>query len=374
MSQPFSFDQLNKGPNAFNDFLISRIPRSSFEAVDIVDFPSVIFDMKCHFNLFKNNVYFPIMTTSTSNPDELLDKVLQKYTLELNDSSRESRVIAKRIELQEKMNKSPLRHRKLGNKNMMSHMPTESVIYRYPSKASTTQSVSSKGCQTYSSLTSPFMVSVSTQTDISSFEMKTDSVIIHSNNTQQHNNSPEVVMKSKQFSSSSTTTNISTMNSKSIKKQIPNLQISEVFWEIDFQDINSIHDSDPFIFAGYRWRLTFGRYNETGFGIMITLAQRDNAIISCEFKIHSDSRPTYSMKSNSNYHFSANTTVYKGFREFIGTDLLSYINNGKLKLSVVMSTEIGKSNDLIGISNYNDDDDDLDSNSVQLTRRFSTNF
>ena len=124
-------------------------------------------------------------------------------------------------------------------------------------------------------------------------------------------------------------------------------------------DLYRIYDSEPFIFAGYRWRLTFGRYSDLGFGLMVGLGHRVNARVSCEFRVHCQLKPPYSKKSKGNYCFSPASSYYRGFRHFIGAELLSYVDNGRLTISVIMCTEIGDDGTLIGVSGACDDVEEL---------------
>jgi hypothetical protein len=81
---------------------------------------------------------------------------------------------------------------------------------------------------------------------------------------------------------------------------------------------------------------------------MLILAQPAcEASVSCDFKVHGFSRPSF-CRHKKNLHFSSKNTTINGFKHFMGTELLSYLENGTLTFSVIMKSFIDSKGRLIG--------------------------
>lgn len=113
----------------------------------------------------------------------------------------------------------------------------------------------------------------------------------------------------------------------------------EIFWEIRFQESHVTYDSDIFKFQGMNWRLLFARNSKNNYSFMLSLAQRGEVRINAEFRLHCDLKSLYRRKCKGFLHFSPLLTSQRGFKNFIGPELVTFIDNeGMLKLSVIMST------------------------------------
>ena len=86
-------------------FLYSMMPSLQDNYSNLLELNSKYFDPVVFDDLIKKNTYAPIIVDDTQKSSEYLEFILRKYA-DNKDLSRESRVLAKRIELREKMNKS----------------------------------------------------------------------------------------------------------------------------------------------------------------------------------------------------------------------------------------------------------------------------
>ena len=130
----------------------------------------------------------------------------------------------------------------------------------------------------------------------------------------------------------------------------------EFFWIVDYRITEKIFDSDAFTFAGSRFKLTFGPNissnprNSNGYSLLLALAQsHGEAYISCEFSVHGLLRPTFCRKCSKNLHFTSRSSVYRGYKHFMGPELLSYLENGTFTFSVTMKTYLGVKGELLGL-------------------------
>lgn len=142
----------------------------------------------------------------------------------------------------------------------------------------------------------------------------------------------------------------------------------EIFWEIrlpvntasnafNMQTIN-ISDSKLFFFQNILWRLSFGRNTQDPKYFYLFLSPAEQLKRDCklkvEFFIHGNDDfnrilPPYSKTPLTNLTFPTDFTVSRGFEKFIGPDLATYISaNGRIRLSVVISSNKGPDGDLIG--------------------------
>mmetsp|Transcript_26020 Transcript_26020/g.26231 ORF Transcript_26020/g.26231 Transcript_26020/m.26231 type:complete len:393 (+) Transcript_26020:48-1226(+) len=384
--------------------LLTLVPKYQFESSDIIPSPPLIFDELYAQNISgkKNSQSFLIY--DTHQPHEYLESFLINYAKNSNHITREHRVLTKRIELIKMMKNSS--HRKpitLCSSSSFSHtLLFKDTDALYPPISPSHRSVSTQTppCRplatvstqtltqtqpltlTHSSLESDLYLSQDMYSRTNIIPSHTDERIL----TPSLSSSPEYPSEAHLpssahfFPSTPSPSNISS----SYKSSPPLLQTStsriesEVFWELDFPDINRIYDSDAFIFAGLRWRLSFGRYNEKGFGMLISLAQQGIcANIMCEFRIYAPNLPTYSRKPDYEYYFESDHIIYRGYREFIDAQLLSYVHNGKLNLSVVLGSNDADTSDSLPVPH--DSPDKIPDTSVcgkgsYLRRRFSNKF
>jgi hypothetical protein len=132
---------------------------------------------------------------------------------------------------------------------------------------------------------------------------------------------------------------------------------AEFFWLVDYRGTDKTFDSDAFTFAGTRFRLTFSPNNlsppekSSGYSLLLALAQsHGRAYVACEFSVHGLLRPTFRRKCSRNLHFTPRSSVYRGYKHFMGPELLSYLENGTFTFSVVMKTYIGPKGELLGLS------------------------
>ena len=134
---------------------------------------------------------------------------------------------------------------------------------------------------------------------------------------------------------------------------------ADFYWVVDFRGTEKAFDSDAFTFAGTRFRLTFSPSNFTpandphrskGYSLLLALAQsHGHAYVACEFSVHGLLRPIFCRKCTKNLHFTPRSSVYRGYRHFMGPELLSYLENGTFTFSVLMKTYIGPRGELLGL-------------------------
>jgi hypothetical protein len=132
---------------------------------------------------------------------------------------------------------------------------------------------------------------------------------------------------------------------------------AEFFWLVDYRGTDKTFDSDAFTFAGTRFRLTFSPNNlsppekSSGYSLLLALAQsHGRAYVACEFSVHGLLRPTFRRKCSRNLHFTPRSSVYRGYKHFMGPELLSYLEKGTFTFSVMMKTYIGPKGELLGLS------------------------
>ena len=132
---------------------------------------------------------------------------------------------------------------------------------------------------------------------------------------------------------------------------------AEFYWVVDYRGTDKTFDSDAFTFAGTRFRLTFSPNNLTppekssGYSLLLALAQsHGRAYVACEFSVHGLLRPTFRRKCSRNLHFTPRSSVYRGYKHFMGPELLSYLENGTFTFSILMKTYIGPKGELLGLS------------------------
>ena len=134
---------------------------------------------------------------------------------------------------------------------------------------------------------------------------------------------------------------------------------ADFYWVVDFRGTEKAFDSDAFTFAGMRFRLTFSPSNfapandphrSKGYSLLLALAQsHGRAYVACEFSVHGLLRPIFCRKCTKNLHFTPRSSVYRGYRHFMGPELLSYLENGTFTFSVLMKTYIGPGGELLGL-------------------------
>ena len=131
----------------------------------------------------------------------------------------------------------------------------------------------------------------------------------------------------------------------------------EIFWDINFRHSSAVYHSKLFLFAGIYWNIVFG-LNEEGPScgyhyLRLSPAQNliNEARLICEFRIYQDAGIAYSRRSSHDLVFlpSENMTT-NGLDRFIDGEVHQYVDSktGKLRLSVVVSTDIGPNGELIG--------------------------
>ena len=132
----------------------------------------------------------------------------------------------------------------------------------------------------------------------------------------------------------------------------------EFFWIVDYRGTEKIFDSDAFTFAGTRFRLTFGpntsvnTRNSSGYSLLLAFAQsHGEAYVACEFSVHGLLRPTFCRKCTRNLHFTAKSSVYRGYQHFMGPELLSYLESGSFTFSVTLKSFMGLKGELLGMPN-----------------------
>ena len=130
----------------------------------------------------------------------------------------------------------------------------------------------------------------------------------------------------------------------------------EFFWIVDYRGTEKIFDSDAFTFAGTRFRLTFGpntsinTRNSSGYSLLLAFAQsHGEAYVACEFSVHGLLRPTFCRKCTRNLHFTAKSSVYRGYKHFMGPELLSYLESGSFTFSVTLKSFMGIKGELLGM-------------------------
>ena len=122
--------------------------------------------------------------------------------------------------------------------------------------------------------------------------------------------------------------------------------ISDVFyWELHYNEYCSMYDSDIFLFASHKWRLNMFRNKDGTFGFTLNLLTSNRAPVElyCDFKAHKLLREPYSKEAiltfgTSRTSFTKNSS-FKGFKRFMGPELLTYVDNDNIiTLSVSLST------------------------------------
>eukprot|EP01036_Dinobryon_divergens_P026737 gene26737-35417_t len=131
----------------------------------------------------------------------------------------------------------------------------------------------------------------------------------------------------------------------------------EIFWDINFRHSTAVYHSKLFLFAGMYWNIVFG-LNEEGpscgyYYLRLSPAQNltTEARLICEFRIYQDTAIVYSRRSSHDLVFlPSESMTTNGLDRFIDEEIYQYVDSkmGKLRLSVVVSTDIGPSGELIG--------------------------
>jgi hypothetical protein len=136
------------------------------------------------------------------------------------------------------------------------------------------------------------------------------------------------------------------------------MQVDEIYWEINIYKSSKIYDSKLFNFAGIYWNLSIGMnknesYNRDFYFLHISPAEKikDEAKLMIEFRIWKCSSIVYSRKSTRDLVFYPSEEKVNGLDRFLSSmEMNSMVEDGKLLMSVVLSTDIGPSGELIGCS------------------------
>lgn len=119
----------------------------------------------------------------------------------------------------------------------------------------------------------------------------------------------------------------------------------EMSWQLLFDSNVALYDSDIFFYATYKWRLLLCRNKDSSFGFSVALLNgRDNQIqsVNCEFKLSRGvQKEPYTREATLSFKSSINPS-YQGFKNFMGSELLSYVRGGVLYLSIKMSSSLNE--------------------------------
>ena len=95
------------------------------------------------------------------------------------------------------------------------------------------------------------------------------------------------------------------------------------------------YDSEPFEFVGVSWRLTFGRTELGGYRLLIRPLNSVEAKLNCEFQISCLLKPVFVRRVTLRFEHSPH---WQGLDPFIGPELLTYVQDGKVTLSVRLTS------------------------------------
>ena len=130
----------------------------------------------------------------------------------------------------------------------------------------------------------------------------------------------------------------------------------EVFWKISFSQGAKINESKLFFFGAGLFRLRLG-YKETSQQYYLLLAPAEKLKVDvkvfCKYRIHDPITEAVlqTQVADDNYTFKRGEVVAAGMNRFAGPELLSYLDALKrLSLSIVVSSEVGKHGELLGIN------------------------
>ena len=101
--------------------------------------------------------------------------------------------------------------------------------------------------------------------------------------------------------------------------------------QIEFAAHRAHYDSDPFEFAGCSWRLTFGRNDHGSYRFLMRPLASVGVRVFCEFRVSCLLKPVYARGIALHFDRSPH---WQGLDPFIGPELLSYLQDGRVSLSV----------------------------------------
>lgn len=130
----------------------------------------------------------------------------------------------------------------------------------------------------------------------------------------------------------------------------------DYLWEFKYDEGRLNFDSEIFYFSVGRWRVNLTRTGRGNFGLSLVLLNlvKNGACVGlcgrpnthkhfdivCEFKLHCNLRPTYCRSKT--LSFSSRMPSERGFKNFIGSDLLSYVDNSsRLTISLRLQVPVG---------------------------------
>lgn len=120
----------------------------------------------------------------------------------------------------------------------------------------------------------------------------------------------------------------------------------EYIWDLLFREGISEYDSPSFKYCDLDFRMSLVKNGDNA-KMEISLLNKDKtAKVGCEFTIHSLLQ-TLSRSSNGDFHFSTTTSLHHGVT-LSGFDLLTFLEFGKIKFSVIMISKIDQYGNLIG--------------------------
>lgn len=123
--------------------------------------------------------------------------------------------------------------------------------------------------------------------------------------------------------------------SKSTTLGLDSITRIQKYWEIEFSLSQDYHDSEIFVFGGISWRISFAADSDGVWKcLLLPVELRATIRVVCEIKIVCLLKPVYTKTTR--LIFSPMSS-WKGIDKFIGPDVLSYVEHGRLTLCIKMA-------------------------------------
>jgi len=129
----------------------------------------------------------------------------------------------------------------------------------------------------------------------------------------------------------------------------------EVMWKINFSQGVKVKDTKIFFFGSVLFRLSFGLHDTSGqYFLHLSVAEPLPADIRvyCKYRIHDPvtEQVLLTQVASTNYTFRSDDQTTAGIDNFIGPEIVNYLDGfKKLLVSVVLSTELGPRGEMLGV-------------------------
>jgi hypothetical protein len=143
--------------------------------------------------------------------------------------------------------------------------------------------------------------------------------------------------------------NIDNHDNRTDERETKYKSIEDQFvWECFFREGIKEYDSPIFVFCGLKFRLSLMNIDNVNKILIFLLDRYKEVKFHCTFCIHS-LLTTLTRSIDEDFHFSDQTSFHHGI-EVKGFDLLTFLEFGKIKFSVLLRTRIDEDGEMIGNS------------------------